>query len=212
MRAMNVGTNVGTVFGNQSAKRLLFAQERAAAHIAALARVRETAEAAETACSAAEHGSASCTASEQPTPSSTIIATLPAPKPPAAPPMIQESASLCLKRAGAVMLGTLSELRWPHEAAAACTPPTGDNEQKDEDLECLDDGQWRTSHGTVVQGSCLRVGAGEEGGAWVPCHEDALAAECPVDVMCVQAKTLLLHKAFAEGLSDVRQVLKALRS
>lgn len=186
-------------------------QDRAAAHIAALARMRESAEAAEAACSTAEHGSSVCTPPEQPTPSSAAAPAPPAPKPPTAPPMIQESASVSLKRAGAVMLGTLSELRWPYEAIAACTAPTEDNEDKKEGSECLDDGQWHTAHGTVVQGSCLRVGAGEEGETWVPCHEDVLASECPVDVMCVQAKALMLHRAFAEGLSDVRQVLKALR-
>lgn len=172
--------------------------------------MRATAEAAEAACFASEHVESPTTASaDLPTHSAASVKPL-VPKPPVAPPVFQENASLALQRAGAVMLGTLCELHWSD------TPQTTNGADIDSQRgpECAAEHaeELSTCHGTVVKGSCLKKGKQEQGGSWTPCHQHIIADECPVDVMCVQATTLLKNTQFADALPEFRHVLTCLRS
>ena len=184
-------------------------QERSAAHMKALQRMRETAEAAEVACCAAEHMEAPCGPSADATAPSAASVKAFVPKPPATSPALQDSSYLSLQKAGAVMLGILCELHWSDELCVA----NGDSGQLTS-VQHSDEhaGQLHTKHGTVIKGSCLIAGAKEPGERWRPFGQNIIAEQCPVDVMCVQATTLLQHPQFADALTELRHVLTCLRS
>ena len=184
-------------------------QERSTAHMKALQRMRETAEAAEAACCAAEHEEAPQGASADSTVQLAAAVKVLVPKPPAASPNLKESSYLSLQKAGAVMLGNLCELHWS-DGLHACNRES--DQHRSSELPVEHAGELCTHHGTVVKGSCLTPAAQEPGASWQPCGQHIIAEQCPVDVMCVQATTLLRHPQFAEALAELRHVLTCLRS
>jgi hypothetical protein len=186
-------------------------QERIAAHMKALEHMRKTAEAAEAACCAAElqggeGGRATASAGGPSVPPATVKPVVPGP--PAAPPAVKSSASAALQRAGAVMMGILCELLWTKTQPYA---PNGAT-QEAQNAEEHDDRSFRTCHGTIVKGSCWKVGTSEGArGEWLPCNEGVVADQCPVDVICVQATALLQHSRFAAALLELRHALSCMR-
>eukprot|EP00892_Ulva_mutabilis_P005073 jgi/Ulvmu1/2938/UM149_0017.1 len=200
------GSGIDDQLGHARASAAAAVQARQEEHMAALAKMRATAEVAEAACAAAErqHGMVSAGQPETYTPngatgglSSTGRPTVPC-----------------------VLLGLLSQVVWdnvkvtqepmPTRAAARVARSTG---ASIDDLLVT----TRTHHGTVVRGPCILAkvsqaecsGQGLEKGSYhLPVAD---VQSCTVDAKCTQVIRLLKHRSMCDCLSAFRLAFAATR-